>query len=153
LGLTFVMIYGKKIAEHEDCSKNQIRGVLMKVQIFAILFLAGAQVQAINIECKVIKMHDTSFLEESLSKEEYPDVSVTDHEASLGSSSFEIQDGDKIETLPAIGFNKTVKITQKGGAVYTLHVDASNPRKKRGTLFGKERGHVKASKIADLSCD
>lgn len=114
-------------------------------------FLTAATASAFDATCKATAIYDDSFLEESLSIEEYPDIVVSSSEVSLGSSVFSNDDEYVIQALPAVGFSKALEIAHKNGSVkYILQINDS-PLDKTGTLWGENRGGAR-SKIADLDC-
>lgn len=123
----------------------------MKTLAMSLLFLCGASAHAFEANCKVTEMYDSSYLEESLSLEEYPDVTLNAEEVYLGSSHYSLNDGDSITLKPSVGFEKTIEITDvTGEQKFTVTVN-NLPTNKTGELWGQNKGE-EASKIADLLC-
>lgn len=123
----------------------------MKSALLLLTILASTPAHALERYCVVTKVYDTGFLEESLSVDEYPDVSITDGEVTLGASLFSVTQGDMIRLTPSVGFEKNIEITQKGGETkYFININ-NLPTDKTGTLSGQSKGEA-SPKIADLDC-
>lgn len=96
------------------------------------------------VECKVIKVVDSSYLEESLSVEEYPEVELTEDttgakKAWLGSSLYQEKDGDVITPGNAVGFDKNYTINPSHQLEQYLIVVSGGPMSRDGKLWGRAR--------------
>jgi len=112
----------------------------------------GGTAQAYDASCTATEVHDTSYLEESLSVEEYPEVTVSSDEVGLGASVYSINDGDQILLRPSVGFKTTIEVVHASGEV-SFFININNgPGGKTGTLWGQNKGE-ESSLIADLVCD
>jgi hypothetical protein len=125
--------------------------MLVKFFISFVVLVASISAQAqTGVDCKATKVHDTSFLEESLSVEEYPDVYVSRLEAMLGSSLLTVQDGHTISFESA---NDAVEVFimnpgDEGGYYIILDITTMN-----GQLYGFYAGDEPEVLIADLVCN
>lgn len=111
------------------------------------------------LDCVATKVLDTSYLEESLSVEEYPWVRVMQDmsflRASLGSSFFDTHSGAKIEVLPTVGFGRSFRIKARRDdrtfTIITRTVMATPRPIQIGQLLGSRDGK-KQDVIAELTC-
>lgn len=120
---------------------------------FLAILLSAADSYAFKIDCKAVKVYDTSYLEEGLSVDEYPDVTLTPEKVWLGSSLYTLDDGAIITLKPSVGFRKTVEVINASGhQKFNITVNLA-PNNKTGILMGTDLGEDKAPrKIADLVC-
>lgn len=105
-----------------------------------------------NLNCKVTEVIDSSFLEESLSVEEYPNIQATEEEVTLGSSVYSVNDGSVIEFGPAVGFEKNVTVIDPSGEIEFLITANDTPSDRSGKLWGKNAVDEERSLIAELIC-
>lgn len=109
------------------------------------------------MSCRVTKMVDYTYFEESLSPNEYPDVDLAvspKGEYSLdvgGNSAFEKAEGDTVTVNFVKYVGTTVTVTTQHGDVVTLQIEHRSTMA-RATLRVKETGQ-KIRTLAYLMCD
>jgi hypothetical protein len=119
--------------------------------------MAGATLE----NCQVIRMVDDSILEESLSLEEYPDVSVEEELGSfvlhIGANIFENDREFRVEAIPVIamagsfGF-QAVNVANDEAYVVSGGMKTVNGRpKKLGTVSYRTASETKV--LAEIACD
>jgi hypothetical protein len=127
---------------------------------FLILSSAYANEKTL-LQCKATKIVDSSFLEEGLSVEEYPNVDISEDETGsktmwLGSNLFKESNDDLIQARISIGFGPYYEITPSHTLEdYALLLRGIDDQKSR--LYGRMRSNINQkfgdwSLLAELSC-
>ena len=101
---------------------------------------------AVNLDCKATAIYGGP-LEESFSMEEYPEVSVTPSEVSIGSSNYSKRDGNSIKVSESATKIKVVIVTKYQDEEFDLTVDKKT---RKGTIFYKSDDT--AEDMADIRC-
>lgn len=122
----------------------------MKTFILALSFVAISSANASTqdlVDCQAVEVIDSSYLEESLSVEEYPEVQLTQDEtglkeAWLGSSLYSEDDGDTITLENAAGFDKIYTINPSHQLEQYQIVVNGNPMYREGHLLARRREAV-----------
>lgn len=122
--------------------------------VLPVIFLASTSFASGFIDCKVDKIF-SPYLEESLSVDEYPDVTYTTNnsiaEVHLGASSYvDGEDHVSITSMPTFGFRKVVQI-KRLNETFTLW--SENGVGELSVSYVKNGQHKpKIEKIASLKC-
>lgn len=137
----------------------------MKKIMIIMALVAGNSAFAIDrtlIDCVATNVLDSSYLEESLSVDEYPDVTIIEDasgskEASLGMSAFGDKDDDSIQSEITISNNTAYSIKPSHGLEEYMIVVQQTTIGKPGELSVRSRKSKKQSfgdwvVIADLKC-
>lgn len=122
----------------------QLSAALFSV-LFAFLFVNSAQARdQVIVECVALKVFNSSYLEESLSVDEYPDITLTENAAgaktaALGSSLYSEESGDAIVRASTIGL-ETMYVIDPSHQVeqYLISVWERAPGR-IGELWGRRR--------------
>lgn len=139
---------------------------MLKLNVLILVSMISLNVHAEQTnpltDCQVIEVFDTSYFEESLSVEEYPDVSVDvaangTMEVWIGSSLFRQSEGDQIVSIISHGFNKGYEITPSHQLEQFVISYDQRPAIQNGVLQGRRRDSPSQSygeyeDIATLSC-
>lgn len=110
------------------------------------LILSAEVSAAVNLDCKATAIYGGP-LEESFSMEEYPEVSVTNAEVSIGSSNYSKSDGNTITVRETATKIRVVVVTKYQDEEFDLTVDKKT---RKGTIFYKSADT--AEDMADIRC-
>ena len=124
----------------------------MKSLLMAFAVLTSLSAHATNAQCKVKEVTDSSVLEESLSVEEYPDISATSDEVHLGSSAYSTSDGDSIVSQPSGDSAVVIQIDAQSGESFLISYAHGIGQSGDGSLLYRGVGGSTFSEIATLSC-
>lgn len=124
----------------------------MNLLLLALMLFPSVSAHAVNLQCKVTGVHDFSVLEESLSTEEYPEVSANADEVWLGSSHYSVSAGDSITRRPGKGFDVQVQVDTMNGDSFLIAYANLPSRRENGSLLYRPPGRTKFSEIATISC-
>lgn len=127
------------------------------------LLTLGVNVQAEETpiwSCKATKIMNDSILKESLSLEEYPEISISadgeDHTATIGINRYSAADGDKIGALETANLDSLYEIVTSGSEVFRFHQPFCGDKKCEGTLSTEKksaRGDSVTVEIAKFMCE
>lgn len=143
---------------------------MKKIILFfaAIICLAGATAaQAETQNCTVLRVFDTSYFEESLSKHEYPNLVLTrssdyDFTLDIGANALSSEYGDVLRIEASLGMGENYSVWQKDDkdVLYLNFIEIYVQKKRKSftylkLLVQKYNGNKKPTtvKLATFRCD